>query len=622
MKTMSAASIRNENHNRKTRNKEKIMTEKIFGIDLGTTNSCLAVLEDKPRVIPIDGSGIVPSVVSFDRSSILVGRKALNRSMAFPEESVRSIKRLMGTSDKVNIGEQTFEPEKISSLILSYLRDEAKIIEGIDVKRVVITVPAYFSEAQRRATLKAGELAGLKVERIINEPTAAALFYDLLKVTTHVGETSANQGGYSLVYDLGGGTFDVSILRMGDITEVLSSLGDTHLGGDDFDLCLATYLVETMELKNTKAFLNNRSSMARLLAIAEKVKIQLSTRGSSQIMETRIPGPDRSDYSLQLTVVISEFEALTEHLVNKTITLTEKALSEANLLPTDIERVLLVGGMTRMPVISRRLSAIFGKAQLPAVDPDLSVAKGAAVQGGIITGENYEQILVDVTAHTLSLMANDFLVTKCVPIIPRNTPIPATRSQLFRTGVPNQKMGVLAVFQGESDLPKENEFVGASPFYLNSANSHSSIEVEFSYDHNGMIHLVAEQVGHKRKIAIDLDSRNPYSEAGTVTGWDTVPATFKSASLADDDVDYDENLLTQEYDDQDDDDDDFYPDEDESKQMNIVLKRAHILLAHLEEGEERAQLAELTNRYRKALLEDSENIDEFEDELLNFLESR
>ncbi|MDR0548212.1 MAG: Hsp70 family protein [Deltaproteobacteria bacterium] len=604
------------------------MTDKIYGIDLGTTNSCLATLEDIPRVIPIDGNGIVPSVVSFDGSEILVGRRALNRSLAFPEQSVRSIKRLMGSGETVKIGEKSYKPEEISAMILGYLRDESKKLEGIEVKRVVITVPAYFSEAQRRATLTAGELAGLKVERIINEPTAAALFYDLIKVSTHDGTAAAKDSRYSVVYDLGGGTFDVSVLRMGDITEVMSSTGDTHLGGDDFDLCLAKYLLERMGLPNSDEFLRHRPSMARLISIAEKAKIELSTRGTTLVEETMIPGPKRSDYSISETIIQGQFEEMTKDLIDKSLILTEKAINEAGLQPTDIDQVLLVGGMTRMPIISRKLADIFGDAQLPTVDPDLSVANGAAVQGGIITGENVEKILVDVTSHTLSLMANDYNVAKCIPIIPRNTPIPATRSHLFYSGIPNQKMGLLAVFQGESDLPKDNEFIGSTPFYLNSVNNLSRIEVEFSYDSNGMIHLVAEQKGQKRKIAIDLDSRNPYSDAGTITGWSDLPGSGRKLFddfFDDDDDDDDEDLEKRnspvaDFDEDEDDASESSPEAD--LQLNFVLKRAYNLLASLEDSQEKATLTDLTKRYKAAILEDSDDLDNLEDELLNFIENK
>ncbi|MDR2387676.1 MAG: Hsp70 family protein [Deltaproteobacteria bacterium] len=591
--------------------------EKIYGIDLGTTNSCLAVLDGQPRVIPIDGNGIVPSVVSFDGSNTLVGRLALNRSLAFPEQSVRSIKRLMGTDQSLKINNQTYKPEEISAIILKYLCQEAKKLEGLEVNRVVITVPAYFSEAQRRATMAAGQLAGLTVERIVNEPTAAALFYDLLSVKSK-DPGDGKDWRYSLVYDLGGGTFDVSVLRMGEIIEVLASTGDTHLGGDDFDAQLTNYFISHIEGSSVD-LLNYRPAMARLNFIAEKAKMELSSRGITSVDETMISGPGRRDYSLSLSISRSEFEDLTSQLVNNTLKFVDQALAEAGLLASDIDRVLLVGGMTRMPIIAEKLSAIFGQAQMPILDPDLSVAKGASVQGALITGENVEQVLVDVTAHTLSLMANnENHEAVCVPIIPRNTPIPTTRSQLFSTAVAHQEMGLLAVFQGESRQPKDNDFIGSTPFYLNSEALRSTIEVEFSYDVNGMIHLVAEQKGHKRRLAIDLDSRNPYSSAGVVTDFASLPRNFREFFEIDDDDDDDQSQAEDLIDVME--PEPASQDEGAEQKWNFVLKRAHNLLSSMEDGEEKIKLADLTKRYYKAINEDSDNLDDLEDELLNLMD--
>jgi molecular chaperone DnaK len=584
------------------------MIEKIYGIDLGTTNSCLAVLDKKPRVIPIDGTGIVPSAVSIDGSKILVGRQALNRSVAFPEQSVRSIKRLMGTDQQVQLADKSYKPEEISAIILEYLCKEAKRLEGVDVKRVVITVPAYFSEAQRRATMKAGELAGLKVERIINEPTAAALFYDLVKVA----DDDKNEKGWrnALVYDLGGGTLDVSVLRMGQIAEVLSSVGDTHLGGDDFDACLTQILLAKIKETDDVDLSDFRPAMARLTAAAEKAKIELSIRGTTTIEETMIPGPDRKNFALSLVVDRQDFEMFTKHLMDKTLTFIDKALKESGLKTQDIDRVILVGGMTRMPIVAEKLRNIFGDAQVPVVDPDLSVAKGAAIQGGIITGENADQVLVDVTAHTLNVRAfqphNGEHV--CVPIIPRNTPIPATLAQVLSTLVPYQEVCLIAVYQGESRDPKENEFIGSSYLKLSSVNTITPIEIEFSYDVNGMIHVIAEQKGYKRKLEIDLDSRNIDNNRDL----EDSPDFSRFFSDQDDDDDFDEG------------DDEVEGDEPSGDsgeyKLNFVLKRANTLLSSLEDGEVKDKLADLTNRYSVALKEDADDIDDLEDSLLAFME--
>jgi molecular chaperone DnaK len=589
------------------------MTDKIFGIDLGTTNSCIAVLDNGvPRVIPIDGTGIVPSAVSLDGNQILVGRKALNRALAFPEQSVRSIKRLMGTDQKVQLGDKTCTPEEISAMILDYLKQEAKNLEGLEVERAVITVPAYFSEAQRRATMKAGELAGLKVERIINEPTSAALFYDLLKVSDTEIPSKGSQ--YTLVYDLGGGTLDVSVLRMSEIAEVLASTGDTHLGGDDFDASLTKVLLDQIKQSDQIDLSDYRPAMARLTAAAEKAKIELSSRGITLIEETMIPCPKRKTVSLSREISRSEFEQHTANLVDKSLEFVHKALEEAGLVSNNIDRVLLVGGMTRMPIVAEKLGKIFGQAQVPTVDPDLSVAKGAAIQGGIITGENAAQILVDVTAHTLSLMVADHYTNKtyCSPIIPRNTPIPATRSQLYSTAVANQEIGMLVVFQGESIEVSENECIGSAPLHLAKVRSRTPIEVEYSYDVNGMIHVVAEQKGYNRKLELDLDSRNPSKKGFS-------PGTGEFFNL---DEFFDSSNGDDDYDDSDDadNDDDKSIDQPTTDRVNFVLKRANTILSTMEDGQAKDEMSDLVNRYQIALNEESADLDDLEDKLLSLIE--
>jgi molecular chaperone DnaK len=566
---------------------------KIYGIDLGTTNSCIAVLRDgNPHVIPVDGSGIVPSVVSFDGKDILVGRKARNRAAAFPDQSIRSVKRLMGTMEKLKLGGKSYSPEDISAMILRYLCDEAKRLEGHAVERVVITVPAYFSDAQRRATMEAGSRADLRVERIINEPTAAALFYDQVnhtgsKINRHVGKDI-----HALVYDLGGGTFDVSILRMGDIVEVLASTGDTNLGGDDFDRRLVDDMIQHVKQKDDLN-LKGVSAMARLAAIAEEAKLTLSEKACVLIEETHIPNPGDKNCHISMEFSREKLESMTEDLVDRTITLINKAIDEARLTSDRIDRVLLVGGMTRMPIISSKLEEIFGTARLPAVDPDLSVAYGAAIQGGIISGENCEQILVDVTPHTLSLATladDDFDIIKCTPIIPRNTQIPVTRAKTFFTIYPRQEAAELKVYQGESIDTGENTLIGKTLLKLALADEKSPVMVEYSYDLNGVVHLVAEQKGYSRKTEIRIDSRNPQ--------------LYDSQAL-DDLEETEENG------------------DDESKSeapMNFVIQRARAIIEKMEECEKRATISELLQRYEKSLKDDDEEIDEIEDELLSAME--
>ncbi|MDR1873913.1 MAG: Hsp70 family protein [Synergistaceae bacterium] len=576
--------------------------EKIYGIDLGTTNSCISVLEGgKPVTIPVDGSGIVPSVVSLDGKNMLVGRKAWNRAAAFPRQSIRSVKRLMGTTEELTLGDKSYEPEDISAMILRYLCDEAHRIGGHEVERVVITVPAYFSDAQRRSTMEAGKRAGLTVERIINEPTAAALFYDHVRASS--GDASAKDGSaggrYSLVYDLGGGTFDVSILQMGDIIEVLASTGDTHLGGDDFDNRIVTRILEQIREKDGLNLEDHLPALARLRAVAENAKIALSRKASVWIEETHIPAPRGKNCTVSMELSREAFEDLTEDLVERTITSVEQAMQEARLAPGQIGRVLLVGGMTRMPIIPARLEKIFGAAQMPAVDPDLSVANGAAIQGGIISGENCEQILVDVTPHTLSLKTLSYAGERlfdCVPIIPRNTQIPVTRARTFHTVVRHQELVQLQVYQGESPEPEGNTLIGMTDLKLAKAEANCPIIVEYSYDLNGIVHLVGEQKGYSRKTELRIDSRNP--------------ELFGSQDLTEieDGEDEDESAEGNS--------------EDAGSAVNFVTQRARTLIAGMEAGEARDLLSSLLVRYEEALRDggDEGDVDEIEDELLSLME--
>ncbi|MDR1378667.1 MAG: Hsp70 family protein [Synergistaceae bacterium] len=581
---------------------------KIYGIDLGTTNSCISVLKDgKPHTIPVDGNGIVPSVVSFDGTNFLVGRKALNRAAAFPEQSVRSVKRLMGTTEKLTLGDKSYDPEDISAMILRYLCEEAHKIEGSEVQQVVITVPAYFSDAQRRATMEAGNRAGLKVERIINEPTAAALFYDHVlahsgdKPSDNGGNTSSEKNPYALVYDLGGGTFDVSVLRMEEIIEVLASTGDTHLGGDDFDKRIVTRLLERVKEKEGLDLADHIPALARLNAVAEKAKITLSEKASARIEEAHIPAPKGKSCTVSMEFSREEFEDMTEDFLDRTVASVEKAMEEAQLTPDRINKVLLVGGMTRMPAISARLETIFGSARMPVVDPDLSVANGAAIQGGIISGENCEQILVDVTPHSLSLESLNlqFGRTECTSIIPRNTQIPVTRAKTFYTVTRQQPSVQLRVFQGEAELPKDNTLIGATMLELAKAEADCPITVEYSYDLNGIVHMVAEQKGYSRKTELRIDSRNPQ--------------LFPSQEL--------EKIEEgEEYEEEREEECEEENEETMTNAINFVTQRARKLLETLPAGEKKDVLSEALSQYEKAFKDDKEDLDNIEDELLSLLE--
>ena len=561
---------------------------KIFGIDLGTTNSCISVLENgRPRVIPVDGNGVVPSVISVDGGEILVGRRAKNRAAAFPEQSVRSVKRRMGTKERITIGGESYNPEDISAMILRYLCDEAMRLEGHKVSNAVITVPAYFSDAQRRATIEAGKMAGLSVERIINEPTAAALFYDHLNISSGAASGSWK---HALVYDLGGGTFDVSVLRMSEIIEVLASTGDARLGGDDFDRCVVDRLIGAVAAGGGPDVSEFTPAIARLSAIAEQAKMDLSVKATVMIEEANIPSPDGHGRTISMEISRNDLEEWTSHLLERTVDFVRKSLDEAKLRAKDIDKVLLVGGMTKMPAVTHRLTELFGDASMPAVDPDLSVAFGAAIQGGIINGENVEQILLDVTSHTLSLGVLDMFIgkIKCAPIIPRNTQIPATRARLFWTIEDGQKIVELDVYQGESDWPEENTRIGRTKLELAKAGANSPIEVEYSYDLNGIIHLTAEHKGFSKKVEVYFDSRNPGQE-------------------------YSQEL-----------EEDMSDDSDEPQTsappVNFVTHRARTLLDGMSPGPQKTSLAALLERYESALAEDSDDIDDIEDDLLSAMD--
>ncbi len=489
------------------------MKSLVCGIDLGTTNSVIAFLKDGyPRAIPVEeGSTILPSVVSFDpgNGSHWVGQRARNRRAAFPEDTVVSVKRLMGKETLATAGQWSFRPEEISSYILKYLADRASEHLGAAVEKVVITVPAYFDDAQRRATIQAGELAGLEVVRIVNEPTAAALVYDHVRAETEVGSP------YVLVYDLGGGTFDVSVIEIkGEIKEVLASSGDTALGGDDFDERLKEYLLEELRSQTgCEALEESVSLKVRLLDIAEKAKIALSDRPYVQIHEVAVAMLDGKPLSLDLELSRAKFEALTEDLVERTMGIVEEVLGEAHLEPAEIGKLILVGGATRMPAVHEALSELFDQTVAHSVDPDLCVALGAAIQGGLITGDSVGQILLDVTAHSLGIKTIDELNPQTgdadhfSTIIRRNTRIPVSRAEVYRTTGDNQRGVQVEVFQGESQWCSENAPVGDFYFPLQPAPAFSPVVVEFAYDREGLVRVCIDQKGRDNRKEVTLDTR-------------------------------------------------------------------------------------------------------------------
>jgi molecular chaperone DnaK len=507
------------------------MTQKIFGIDLGTTNSCLAVMEaGGPRVIDIDGEPIVPSVVSLEKSTgrFLMGRRARNRQVLEPAWTVRSIKRRMGQPTPVRLGDRELLPEEVSAEILRHLKERGEATYGQPVERAVITVPAYFGDAQRRATIRAGELAGLEVVRILNEPTAAALVYDRLvarqieprAIRDGAPDTTApvlekGESQRVLVYDLGGGTFDVSVVEIGGgINEVRASCGNNLLGGDDFDRLLAEHLAVHLREQAGKALPEDLRLAARLEDAAERAKIDLSSRPFARVIEEALLGK----FHLDMEVSRQSFEELIEKLLASTIAEVDRSLTEARLTPEDIDLVILVGGSTHIPRVQELLAGRFPCPVEHAVDPALCVALGAAVQGAILAGEVFDHILVDVAAHSLGIKTLDprggaglwghsARADHFSTILRRNTQVPATRAELYRTLQDDQEVVSVEVYQGENPRCSENTLVGQFPFPLLPAPENSPILVEFRYDLDGIIRVVVHQKGTDNRKEVTLSTR-------------------------------------------------------------------------------------------------------------------
>ena len=512
------------------------MKEICCGIDLGTTNSVVALLQGGiPRPVNIEeGQSIVPSVVSFDPEGgrVYFGAQALNRYVAFPAHTVKSVKRLMGRTTPVQVGEVAYLPEEISAMLLKHLAAEATRVLGQTVRRVVITVPAYFDDAQRRATVRAGELAGLEVLRIINEPTAAAFVY----------ESPAADAGEEiiLVYDLGGGTFDVSIVLLrGDIKEVLASCGDTVLGGDDFDERLKDHFLRHLQHTTGIDLGHDFVVQVRLKEVAERVKITLSSQPYVTVNEVAVAVIDGEPLNLALEVARADFEAMTADLVEKTRRKVEEALAEARVSAGDIDRIVLVGGSTRMPAVQDMLADLFDQPMEHAVDPDLCVALGAAVQAGIIAGEPLRHILIDVAAHSLGTRTVDVVdpvtgeADYFSTIIRRNTRIPATRSEVYYTVAANQKLVEVEVFQGESPSCSENTLIDSFRFDLKPAPAGSPVTLEYSYDLQGIVRVTVSQKGfeNSRTVAVELHKAGVSSEHAAV-------AESDAPALADKPVNY------------------------------------------------------------------------------------
>lgn len=484
----------------------------ICGIDLGTTNSVIAHLkEGAPSAIPVDeGEAILPSVVSLEANTgrILIGRQARNRLVAYPDATVRSIKRLMGKDTPVLMGDRHCSPEEVSSFILGHLTARASEFLGTPVSKAVISVPAYFDDAQRRATIRAGEMAGLEVLRIVNEPTAAALVYD------HVEAKGDGGSPYVLVYDLGGGTFDVSILEIkGPIREVLASCGDTALGGDDFDERLKEMFLRRLKEETGRDLSGDRSLQVRLRDLAERTKIGLSENPYARVREVGLIVLDGKPVNLELEVSRTDFEEMTRDLLDRTALKVEEALREAHLGAGEIGRIILVGGATRMAAVQSCLAGMFDQPIEHSVDPDLCVALGAAVQGGLISGEPLGRILLDVTSHSLGVKTLDEVNPETGDadyfsvIIRRNSRVPVSKSEVYYTLTDNQEMVKVEVYQGENPSCTANSLIGDFNFGLKPAPSGCPVMVRFTYDREGIVNVTVDQKGYDNQKTVTLDVR-------------------------------------------------------------------------------------------------------------------
>ena len=567
----------------------------IVGIDLGTTNSEVAIIREGRPVVISDAAGetIVPSFVGLSSTGeMLVGEPAHNQYVVTPERTIKSIKRKMGSDERVSLGEQSYTPQEISAFILRRLKSMAEEFLGETIEQVVITVPAYFTDKQRQATKDAGEIAGLEVVRIINEPTAAALAYGL----------DREEDQFLIVYDLGGGTFDISVIEINSgVVEVRASRGDTKLGGDDFDAALVKYIAEDFWQQHEVDLREDQRALARLTRAAERAKIELSDAPFAQIREEFIATKGRKPLHLEMELERSRFAALINSMLESTIECIQQALEDASLSVDEINKVLLVGGSTRIPLVSNMIENVMGLQPHLEIDPDLCVAMGAGAQAGLIAGEPIDAVLVDVTPHSLGIETAGWQMGRPIPdqynvIIRRNTPIPVSKSEIYTTLSPDQEAVEVKVYQGEEPIASHNTLLGE--FFMEgikkTKRGEPEIVVNFDYDMNGIVYISAQdkQTEKEQKITVtatpDRFTEDQKAEAAERVGdvevvWDAIPTNSHEGAVS-------------------------------------LLERAVEIAASLDDEEEKMSLQESIMALETALNEENEEaIGELQEELLDLL---